>query len=73
MPAPKRQLRTIREASEQFGIRDRTIRGWVDSRVLWSTKVGGKVFIDARDLERQIQAGERPSVEQVLDRVLSKR
>lgn len=42
---------TVKEISQEIKVTERTVRRWIESRILPSHKIGGVVRIDERDLE----------------------
>jgi excisionase family DNA binding protein len=59
------QLLTVREASQQLGLHESTIRKWIMSRRLGACKIGRAVRIPASTVQNLINRGYKPSVSDV--------
>jgi excisionase family DNA binding protein len=54
-------LMTVRQASEQLGLHESTIRKWILSRKVGACKIGRAVRIPASSVTRLIEQGYRPA------------
>ena len=57
------KLFTVREASEQLGLQQSTLRKWILQRKVGVCKLGRAVRIPARIVSRLIEQGYRPPVQ----------
>jgi len=49
----------LREASERLGLALWTLRKWASNRKIPTIKLGGKVLVDVRDLDRLVETHRR--------------
>jgi excisionase family DNA binding protein len=60
-----RELLDIREAAGYTRLQKSTIRAWIHQRRLPSVKLGRRVFLRRKDLDRLISKSVRPALETV--------
>lgn len=58
------EMLTVREAALQLGLSESCLRAWLFRRRIASVRLGRSVRIPAREIQRLIEAGSVPAIEQ---------
>lgn len=60
----QQKLNTLPQAAEQLGVTVKCLRGWIYRRTIDYVKIGRAVRIKDETIERIIERGARPAIEE---------